>query len=326
MSRSFEELCNYGRAWVDFWNQFWFEKRAANTLAVMRVLVCSMVFYTHFVWTLELPAFFSDNGVLPAEYRGLFQWETSYAWSHFEWLQGDAWMWVSHCAGLLVLLLFLVGWQTRFTGFLSFLLVVSYANRATGAQFGLDQINAFLCFYLAISDCGRVYSVDAWLRRRRGRGVESATVMNNIATRLIQLHMCVVYLFAGLGKLQGTYWWNGEAIWGALASYEYQSVDMTWISEHLWLVNVLTLVAVSWEVTYPFLVWPRLTRPIMLLMAFGIHLGIGICMGMLTFGLVMFYGNLAFVEPRYWRLGWRSLRAGRAGVVMKSKAVDPSMN
>ena len=112
--------------------------------------------------------------------------------------------------------------------------------------------------------------------------------------------MCVVYLFAGLGKLQGAYWWNGEAIWGALASYEYQSVDMTWISDHMWLVNIATLVAVTWEVTYPFLVWPRLTRPLVLALAVFLHLGIGVFMGMLTFGLIMLFGNLAFIEPKFW--------------------------
>ena len=290
----------YGQSWIDFWNQFWFQGRAANTLAVIRILVAGMLFYTHLVWTLELPAFFGDSGMLPRAYRELYHFGTSYSWSHFDWLSSTTWMWVSHYAGLLVILLFLIGWQTRITGCVSFLLVVSYANRSIGSQFGLDQINAFLCFYLAISDCGRVYSLDAWLRGRQGRGGGSFTVMNNIATRLIQIHVCVVYLFAGLGKLQGTYWWNGEAIWGALASYEYQTVDMTWIADHMWLVNIATLVALAWEVTYPFLIWPRLTRPIVLTLAVCLHLGIGAFMGMLTFGLIMLFGNLAFVEPDFW--------------------------
>ena len=34
----------------------------------------------------------------------------------------------------------------------------------------------------------------------------------------------------------------------------------------------------------------------MLLLAIPLHLGIGLCMGMLEFGLVMLIANLAFVE------------------------------
>ncbi len=39
----------------------------------------------------------------------------------------------------------------------------------------------------------------------------------------------------------------------------------------------------------------------MLAMAVPLHLGIGIFLGMMTFGLVMLIANLAFVEPRYVR-------------------------
>ena len=112
--------------------------------------------------------------------------------------------------------------------------------------------------------------------------------------------MCIVYLFAGLGKLQGNTWWNGEAIWGAFASHEYQTMDFTWLCDYMWLVNLMTLTALTWEIVYPFLIWPRLTRPIMLILAFLVHLGIGVAMGMVEFGLIMIIGNMAFID---WGLG-----------------------
>ena len=186
---------------------------------------------------------------------------------------------------------------------LAFLFVVSYANRATGALFGLDQINAFLTLYLAISHCGSVYSVDQWIRGRKGQGSGRArtSIANTISTRMIQLHICIVYLFAGLGKLQGTTWWNGEAVWGTIASYEYQTLDFTWLAEYMWLVNLITLITLAWEVAYAFLIWPRMTRPIFLAIAFLVHIGIGLAMGMLTFGLVMVIGNMAFIDERWFR-------------------------
>jgi len=194
--------------------------------------------------------------------------------------------------------MFAVGFFTTATSVLSFLLVVSYANRASGMLFGLDQINAFLTMYLAISHCGAKYSIDSWLGIGQGRGV-SHSVFNNIATRLIQLHMCIVYLFAGAGKLAGATWWNGEAIWGTLASYEYQTLDLTWIAGALWLVNLLTYATVAWEISYPFLVWPRLTRPLVLAAAAVTHTFIGVAMGMITFGMIMLVGNLSFLPPEF---------------------------
>jgi hypothetical protein len=60
-------------------------------------------------------------------------------------------------------------------------------------------------------------------------------------------------------------------------------------------VNLLTLATLFWEVSYPALVWPRLTRRLVLAMAVLVHLGIGLSMGMMEFGLAMIVANLAFV-------------------------------
>ena len=170
-------------------------------------------------------------------------------------------------------------------------------------MFGLDQINSFLTLYLAVGPCGAMFSVDHWRRTRRAGkpSLISSSTTACIATRLIQVHLCIVYLFAGLGKLLGEAWWNGTALWGAFASYEYQTIDMTFLAHASWLVNLMTLTALAWEVSYAFLVWPRLTRPILVLMSIPVHLGIGLCMGMMTFGLIMIYANLSFVSPAFTR-------------------------
>lgn len=290
---------NYLAEVLQAWNRFWFTARCAEILSVMRIMVGSMLIYTHLVWTLELETFFGPNGVLPTDYRSSFPHIGSYAWSHFDISHSSAWLWGSHAVALIVLAMFTLGAFTRITSVLAFALVVSYANRASGTLFGLDQINAFLTMYLAIGNCGQHYSIDSHFRRRNQQGRAGMSVLNTIAVRLMQLHLCIVYLFAGLGKIQGTTWWNGQAVWGTIASYEYQTLDLTWMSEHMWLVNLLTYATVAWEVSYPFLIWHRLTRPLFLLIAVVVHLSIGLSMGMLTFGLIMLYANLAFVEPSW---------------------------
>ena len=148
-------------------------------------------------------------------------------------------------------------------------------------------------------------SNDRWIQRRRdGRGVAVAPdkTSTNIAIRLIQLHMCIIYLFAGMSKLTGPAWWNGTAMWNAFGNLEYQSLDMTWLHSHPWLVNLMTHVTVFWELYYCALIWPRRLRPIMLALAVPLHLGIAVCLGMMTFGLVMLIGNLAFVSPELVRV------------------------
>jgi hypothetical protein len=111
--------------------------------------------------------------------------------------------------------------------------------------------------------------------------------------------MCVIYLFGGIGKARGDTWWEGSALWFAFATLEYQSLDMVWTVHYPWLLALMTHITLFWELSYAFLIWPKLTRPIMLILAVFVHAGIALAMGMKTFGLVMIIANLAFVYPEY---------------------------
>jgi hypothetical protein len=292
------------RASVAGWNRFWFTPRDVATLAAIRVAAGAMLFYTHLVWTKELDAFFGADGFVPAAAAESFYEATGtnarYAVSYLWYVDSPVMLRALHYAGLAVLAMFTLGLFTRVTGVLSFIVALSYVNRVPGTLFGLDQINLLLVTYLMLAPCGAAYSLDRRLAARRaGRELPPAapSTAANVATRLIQLHMCVIYFFAGLGKLQGDTWWHGDALWGAVANLEYQTVDLTWLSEHPVLTAFLTQGTAYWELTFPALIWPRLTRPLVMFVAIPLHLGIGICMGLMTFGLIMPVGVASFVEP-----------------------------
>ena len=126
---------SYFKQWANAWNEFWFSPRNPLTLSAMRILVGSIVFYTHLVWTLELSTFLGHDGLLPSEYRRVL-FGNAFGWSHLDWVPPSALL-VTHIIGLVVVLMFTVGLLTRWTAVLTALLVISYANRATGALFGL---------------------------------------------------------------------------------------------------------------------------------------------------------------------------------------------
>jgi hypothetical protein len=235
-------------------------------------------------------------------------------------------MWATHIGALVVFALLTIGLFTRVVSIIAWLFTVSYAHRVMpAALFGLDDINAMLAMYLMIGPSGAAYSVDSWLLSRQGRAGESSagegsvareaeprgqwglrqslgtrgapSISANIAVRLIQLHLCIIYLFSGLGKAMGESWWDGSAMWLAVANYEYQSIDLTWLASSPELLSLFAHVTVAWELSYAALVWPRLTRPLVVAMAVPIHLGIALFLGMMTFGLAMIIANLAFVSP-----------------------------
>jgi hypothetical protein len=313
----FSELLS---AIVDGWNRFWFSPSDPATLGLIRICAGAMLLYTHLVWSLNLVDFFGPHSwVSPAAAKAYLVspdaakagFDDSYSWSYLWLVDSPAALGVLHIAGLAVFALLTVGLFTRVVKFLAPIVAISYVNRVPGALFGLDQINVMLSLYLMVGPAGDAWSLDRrFAARRSGQPLPIApSVGANLSVRLIQVHMAIIYFFAGLSKMQGLSWWEGSALWGAFANLEYQSLDMTWTAGWPILVALMTQVTAWWELTFAVLVWPRLLRPLVLAIAIPLHLGIAIFLGMITFGLVMLVGCLAFVPPEW----IRALAAGRQG-------------
>lgn len=297
------------------WNRFFFTPADPATIGFIRCCAGAMMFYTHLVWTLRLNDFFGPHSWVSQESaRDAIGLEHRLAWSVWWWIDSPAMMWAFHIVVLVVMAMYALGLFSRVTTILSVLAAISYVNRTPGALFGLDQLNIMLGLYICLAPSGDAYSLDRWLAtRRQGRTLPPAapSAGANLATRLIQLHMCVIYFFAGLSKLQGSTWWSGEALWLGFANYEYQSLDMTWTAHYPLASAVLTTITVYWELMFCAIVWPKVTRPLVLLVAIPLHMGIAVCLGMITFGTVMLFGVASFIPPEFVRSVFD--RTGRAG-------------
>ncbi len=291
------------------WNQFWFRPTDPATISLIRLLAGGMLLYTHLVWSLDLSSFFGSEGWLPVEYMRRLQGDQWSVWSLFFWIKPVWLLWTVHIFALLIFLCLMLGFFSRTAALLAFPLAVSYVHRISpGAFFGLDKANCMLALYLMLGPCGARYSLDSLRRSRRGDTTPvPPSASANLAIRLLQMHLCIIYLFSALAKLGGENWQAGTAVWWAVANQEYQSLDMTWLANWPVLVALATHVTVFWELFYCALVWNRFTRPLAIWLAVFIHAGIAACMGMITFGLAMIFANFAFLSPatvRRWVDPW----------------------
>lgn len=287
------------------WNRFWYAAIDPTLVGVIRVITGLMVMYSHAVWGLGLHDYFGAHSWMRPDIVQNLQAEHF----HFSylWFVGDEWLWLAHAVAFLALAGFTLGYKTRLTSVLTVAILVSYARRQPAATFGFDQITAFLTLYLAYgyfatSAAQRALSLDRWLAIRSGklsatsRPAKSAGA--NVTLRLIQIQMCVVYFFAGVAKLQGEAWWNGEAMWLAFANEEYaNSLSMLWTWRIPGVLAAATHMTVFWELSFAACIWNRTLRPIWLFFGFFMHVGIGLFLSMWTFGLIMIVGCASFTDP-----------------------------
>ena len=304
------------------WNNFWFTPTDPATLALIRLLAGGMMLYTHFVWSFDLAGFIGRDGYTPVEMLKGMPTRDVTVWSLFDWIGPNWLLWTVHILALGVFACLFLGLFSRVAAVLAYLLAVSYVHRVTpGAFYGLDKANCMMAMYLMLGPCGARYSLDRLWRLRRGDASEPApSTAANVAIRLLQLHLCVVYFFSALAKIEGNTWRVGTAMWWAAANYEYQSLPLTWLADWPILIAFFTHLTVFWELSYAFLVWNRFTRPWMIWTAVAIHGGIALFMGMITFGLAMIFANLSFLKPETVRR-WVDPVASRVSLALVGKKV-----
>lgn len=248
----------------------------------------------------------------------------TFGWSVWYHVTDPLWMCVVHGGVLVVLLLFTVGLWTRVTSVLAWVAVLSYVQRSPVTLFGQDAMMMILLLYLAIGPSGAALSLDRLLARRRGAPARpEPSVSANLALRLMQIHFCIIYLAAGTSKLLGGAWWNGTALWGTLANYEFAPLRfkayaeaLRWLCQHRWLWEVVlttgALFTLALEIGFPFLVWNPRRRGPMVLGSVLLHTIIAVTMGLVTFGLLMLALVLSFVpaEALHQLLAKQRERAG----------------
>ncbi len=297
VSTAGQYLVNLARSLARGWNEFWYSPADPALLGMIRFLTGMMLLYNHAIWGIVLDDFFGPESWASRELVSEVL-ANQYVYT-FWWSVPPKWIWLAYALSMTVLFFFTIGLWSRISSILAVVVVISFAHRVPEALFGLDKINLMLTLYLAVGPSGKALSLDAWLARRLAKGWSppQPSVAANFALRLIQIHMCIIYLFAGASKLLGAAWWNGQAMWMVLGNLEYQSIDMTWLAWHPWAIELLSHFTVFWELTFCVLIWIPALRPLVLLESLVLHLGIGACMGLWTFSLAMLIGCAAFLPP-----------------------------
>ncbi len=328
-----EPLRNAARAW----DRFWFSPGDPTTLGLIRVCCGLITLYVHLAYSFGLLQYVGDRGWIGSDTLQFMRYQQpifapgpgwtqqpqlyaqgQYYWSVYFHLSDPAAIVGVHVAIILAILLFTVGFCTRVTSVLAWLGAIQYVQRAPSTLFGMDTMMIILLTYLMIAPCGAYLSVDHWLKRRREKkrlGLDRLpalpplpTVGANLATRLIQVHFCIIYLASGLSKLLGSAWWGSTAPNLVLLNYEFAPFN---VGAYKWLVTEASKHRLLWElgasagvvftlveeIGLPFLIWNRATRWLFVCGSVMLHTAIGLTMGLTSFSLMMLAMLLAFVPP-----------------------------
>lgn len=272
---------------------FFFEPASAEPIAAVRIGLASLLLVQAYLCASLFFDWYGTDGLLQRGVTERFAWGIPQTTKIADWLGHFG---LSEHSALLVLagiylvalVAFLVGWHTRIAAVVTLVFHTLFTQQHL-TSYGFDVLSQIALFYCVWTPCGHAWSLDV----QSGRVSNAPTNLTRLALRVWQLHLALVYLASGLEKAMGPQWWNGEAIWRSLMLPIYRQADFHFLAWLPWAAKIIGWSTLLIETGYPlFIFWPR-TRKLWMVAIVGMHVGIGLFLGLHLFGALMALFTLA---------------------------------
>jgi len=281
-----------------------------RSLALFRLLFGSCLFIDIFYRLFYVSEFYSDQGVLPRDVltsQFLNLWE----WSVFLF-SGQ----VVLVTALLVVMLFFIatftlGFYTRVSSFIVWVLLVSLHARNQVVLHGGDDVFRALMFWCMFAPLGAEFSIDRYMNPP-AKGTPRTVLSFGAASLMLQL--LFVYIFTALLKWDREWWVDGTAVYYALSLDQFTSSVGQFFRNFPLLMRGMTYSTVMLEFLGPFsVIMPIyfLRRRIFVPAAFIIfHFGLAINMVLGMFPWTCMAAWLMVLPPEFWAkfqepsMGW----------------------
>ncbi|MCX5074520.1 HTTM domain-containing protein [Streptomyces sp. NBC_00513] len=186
-----------------------------------------------------------------------------------------------------------------------------FAYGAVTGRFGAGWLAAFATVWVVL---GLWWLVDRFEPEGEGRAVLDvlANLLHNAGMLVIMAEVCLIYATAGWYKIQGSRWQDGTALYYPLGlDYFTPWPGLSGVlAGSGTLVMLLTYGTVAVQVAFPFTLFNRRIKNVLLAVMMLEHAGIAVLLGLPFFSLAMIAADAVFLPTVF--LVWLGARAGAA--------------
>ncbi|MBW3542604.1 MAG: HTTM domain-containing protein [Planctomycetes bacterium] len=223
-------------------------------------------------------------------------------------------------SGLLIFCLIAssLGWCTRFslaaaTALYTWFNLVDAISTMTK----YSVIASHVLLLLTLSRCGDVWSLDAWLSRRRSQSPRAATRGLHVRSpvwprRLLQLLIGCVYFGAAVTKMHTPSYFTGDQLrFWMISDINFGHPVGEYLSAHSALIVAGAYITIVWELLFLFLAWRGIGRFVMLGLGVAFHVMTNLLLGLYIFPLVslsIYFAFLNEADVRALRIRWRKFQ------------------
>lgn len=275
-----------------------------RSLALARVMLGLLIFVDLGMRAVDLSAHYTDAGVHPREFA--FGMNGYYVCVHMmngEW-SFQAFLFVLHA---LVALSFAIGYHTRLSAFLLWVLTTSLAARNQLILYGGYVLMRLLTVWFMFLPSHRAWSLDSALKRdpssaaQAARAAKSPWHVSGFSFALL-LQMGVLYASSGWHKTGKEWHEEGSAAWYAISLDYFRWGMGDALLSQPFVLQCLTFATLYWELYGPFLfvspIAPQFCRLFAVTLFWAMHLGLALALRLSVF-LPTFSAALVALLPAF---------------------------
>lgn len=271
-----------------------------RSLALTRLLLGVLAFFDLARRFQGVPAFYSDGGIMTRADIMQFS-ELSWRMSLLNLNGSQVFAYILLTIGLVASLFYTIGWRTRISNFIIWIVLISFQARFPEASTsGGDMLFRIFLFWALFLPMGAVYSIDHAVSETRIRSNEYLSVFS--AMWIIQIFL--LYFFTFLFKWGPVYHTTFDAVWFMLQLDIFTTPFGKWMGEQYFLTKILTAACYALELLGPIILlipWKKnFFRSVAVLAFWGFHLGIASTLHLGNFVPICLIIWLAVIPSLWW--------------------------
>jgi hypothetical protein len=281
---------------VSAWNEFFFAPQQPTPVALFRIFYGLLIIADLILLRPDWQTWFGPRGLVtlptmqtlePGTRINVFPLLPQTAF----WSETVFWLLLFSAAMLTA------GFLTRANSIIVWVLLASIHQRNLLITNSGDTVLRTTGFFLMFAPAGAAYSIDRWLRRRRG--VEGSEIPSSSpwAQRMIQIQVSLVYLMTFWTKTQGSLWVDGTALHYVNHLDSFHRFPVPAIFYDPFVVHIETWLTLFVEFALGVLIWFKELRYRVLLAGLILHLSLEYAMNVPLFQWIMLATLVTFVEP-----------------------------
>ena len=245
-----------------YWDKFWFSRFDPLSVSIYRISLGLLIFAMFIANYSNWERFYGADGIIslndfvvnrvPDDWCSVFHLTEGKIPTRIFW-------WI----GFISSITFTIGFQTRLSTIILYILQVSMIHRNLLVVNGDDLVIRMVLFYSCFAKLNYCLSVDSWLRKKNSK-LKEEELPRIWPIRLMQLNVAFIYLNSLPHKLiDDVAWVNGEAIYYTMVSNMWGRCpfpDLFYKWDCL-LSKIATYGTVIIEGSFPILVWFHKTKP-----------------------------------------------------------------